>query len=125
MKEKVELLCSEIKESIAKAKTVNELNNLKVEYMGKKGIITELQSGIKDATDKKAKTETSISKLSKIYTPTVLVLAILVAVFLPIFSKVTYSESIYRALTFLVIACPCAIAISIPLSYPLCAVSRH
>ncbi len=53
MKEKVELLCSEIKESIAKAKTVNELNNLKVEYMGKKGIITELQSGIKDATDKK------------------------------------------------------------------------
>ena len=53
MKEKVELLCSVIKESIAKAKTVNELNNLKVEYMGKKGIITELQSGIKDATDKK------------------------------------------------------------------------
>lgn len=53
MKEKVELLCSEIKESISKAKTVNELNNLKVEYMGKKGIITELQSGIKDATDKK------------------------------------------------------------------------
>ncbi len=53
MKEKVELLCSEIKESIAKAKTVNELNNLKVEYMGKKGIITELQSGIKDAADKK------------------------------------------------------------------------
>lgn len=53
MKEKVELLCSKIKESIAKAKTVNELNNLKVEYMGKKGIITELQSGIKDATDKK------------------------------------------------------------------------
>lgn len=53
MKEKVELICSEIIKSIDTAKTINELNDLKVKYMGKKGIITELQSGIKDATDKK------------------------------------------------------------------------
>lgn len=69
------------------------------------------------ATDKKAKTETTISKISKVYTPIVLILALIVAIFLPIISSVTYSQSIYRALTFLVISCPCAIAISIPLSY--------
>ena len=69
------------------------------------------------ATDKKAKTETTISKISKVYTPIVLILALIVAIFLPLISSVTYSQSIYRALTFLVISCPCAIAISIPLSY--------
>ena len=72
---------------------------------------------LENATDKKAKTETTISKISKIYTPVVLLLALIVGVFLPIISSVTYSQSIYRALTFLVISCPCAIAISVPLSY--------
>ncbi len=69
------------------------------------------------ATDKKAKTETTISKISKVYTPIILILALIVAIFLPLISNVTYSQSIYRALTFLVISCPCAIAISVPLSY--------
>ena len=56
--------------------------------------------------------------MARIYTPTVFVLAILVAVFMPvIFNNITYSESIYKALTFLVISCPCSIAISVPLSY--------
>ena len=72
---------------------------------------------LEDATDKKTKTETFISKASKIYTPAVLLLAVLVAVFLPVFFRVNLSDSIYRALTFLVISCPCAIAISVPLSY--------
>ena len=53
MKEKVEILCTEIKEKISSVSNIKELNDLKVEYMGKKGIITELQSGIKEATDKK------------------------------------------------------------------------
>lgn len=70
-----------------------------------------------EATDKKTKTETFVSRASKIYTPIVLLLALLVAVFLPLISNITYNKSIYRALTFLVISCPCAIAISIPLSY--------
>ena len=73
---------------------------------------------VESATDRKAKTETFVSKAAKIYTPVVLGLAILVAAFLPlIFTNVTYSESIYKALIFLVIACPCSIAISVPLSY--------
>lgn len=69
------------------------------------------------ATDKKTKTETLVSKISKIYTPSVIIMAVLIMIFLPIFTEVTIKESIYRGLTFLVISCPCAIAISIPLSY--------
>jgi len=72
---------------------------------------------VENATDNKAKTETFVSKTAKIYTPTVLLLAIIVAIILPFFTNLTYSESIYRALIFLVISCPCAIAISVPLSY--------
>lgn len=73
---------------------------------------------VENATDKKAKTETFVAKAAKIYTPVVLGLAIAVATFMPLVIKgVTYSESIYRALIFLVISCPCAIAISVPLSY--------
>ena len=53
MKERIETLCSEIIEKIDKVNNLKELNDLKVEYMGKKGIITELQSGIKEASDKK------------------------------------------------------------------------
>ena len=69
------------------------------------------------ATTKKTKTETLVSKISKIYTPSVIIMAILITIFLPIFTDATIKESIYRGLTFLVISCPCAIAISIPLSY--------
>lgn len=71
---------------------------------------------LESATDKKTKTETTISKISKIYTPTVIILAILIAILLPL-ANIPLKDSIYRGLTFLVISCPCAIAISIPLSY--------
>ena len=70
------------------------------------------------ATDRKAKTENFVSKMARIYTPIVLGLAAIVAIFMPIvFNDVTYAQSIYRALIFLVISCPCSIAISVPLSY--------
>lgn len=75
---------------------------------------------VENATDKKAKTETFVNKAAKIYTPIVLALAALVAIFLPLISNIPYGTengSIYRALIFLVISCPCAIAISVPLCY--------
>ena len=72
---------------------------------------------VETATDRKAKTETFVSKAARIYTPTVLILAILTVIFLPIIFDVAVSDSLYRALVFLVISCPCAIAISVPLSY--------
>lgn len=70
-----------------------------------------------NATDRKAKTENTVAKIAKVYVPVVMVLAIVVAVFLPLVSNLTYIQSIYRGLIFLVISCPCAIAISVPLSY--------
>ena len=71
---------------------------------------------LESATDKKTKTETMVAKFSKIYTPVIIILSILVIFVLPMFG-ISFKESIYRALTFLVISCPCAIAISVPLSY--------
>ncbi len=80
--------------------------------------VSQILNLVENATDKKAKTETFVAKVAKIYTPIVIFLAILVAIGMPIiFSKVNYSESIYKALIFLVISCPCSIAISVPLSY--------
>ena len=70
-----------------------------------------------NATNNKAKTETFVSRIASYYTPIVLIIAVIIGVFLPLVSHVSYSDSIYRALTFLVISCPCAIAISVPLSY--------
>ena len=78
--------------------------------------VSKILEMLESATDKKTKTETIVSKGSKIYTPVVLVLSILVIIVLPLFG-VNLSSSIYRGLTFLVISCPCAIAISVPLSY--------
>ena len=80
--------------------------------------VSQILNLVENATDKKAKTETFVAKTAKIYTPIVLGLALLVAVFMPLVVKgTTYTESIYKALIFLVISCPCSIAISVPLSY--------
>lgn len=79
--------------------------------------VSKILSLIDDATDRKAKTETFVSASAKIYTPIVLILAILTVIFLPLLSDVSVKDAIYRALVFLVISCPCAIAISVPLSY--------
>ena len=78
--------------------------------------VSKILEMLESATDNKTKTETIVSKGSKIYTPVVLVLSIFVMIVLPLFG-VNLSSSIYRGLTFLVISCPCAIAISVPLSY--------
>lgn len=69
---------------------------------------------VETATDKKAKTENFVSKAAKIYTPIVMLLALMVIIFMPIlFNK----SGIHEALVFLVISCPCSIAISVPLSF--------
>lgn len=79
--------------------------------------VSKILDLLERATDKKTKTETSVAKVSKIYTPIIIILAILVTILLPLVFKVSLKTSLYRSLTFLVISCPCAIAISVPLSY--------
>ena len=96
----------------------NGLIEVKVEQTYENSTVSQILNLVENATDKKAKTETFVSKAAKIYTPVVMGLALLVAIFMPlIIVGVTYKESIYKALIFLVISCPCSIAISVPLSY--------
>ena len=97
---------------------VNGLIEVKVEQTYENGTVSQILNLVENATDKKAKTETFVSKAAKIYTPVIIGLALLVAIFMPlVVANVTYKESIYKALIFLVISCPCSIAISVPLSY--------
>ena len=97
---------------------VQGLLEIKVEKNYENSTVNQILNLVENATDKKARTETFVAKAAKIYTPIVLGLAILVGIFMPIlFKNVTYSESVYKALIFLVISCPCSIAISVPLSY--------
>ena len=96
---------------------VKGLLEIKVTNVYESSTVAKILSLTESATDRKAKIETFVTKAAKIYTPTVLFLAILVALTFPILFNISFSDSIYRALVFLVISCPCAIAISVPLSY--------
>lgn len=94
------------------------LIEIKVDKTYENSTVSQILNLVENATDKKAKTETMVSRLAKIYTPIVMGLAVLVAIFMPMLIQgVSYTASLYKALTFLVIACPCSIAISVPLSY--------
>ena len=72
---------------------------------------------VENANEKKSKTEAFITKFSHFYTPIVVSLALLLAIIPPIFNLTTFSESVYRALIFLVISCPCALVISVPMAF--------
>lgn len=72
---------------------------------------------VENASDKKGKTENFISRFARYYTPVVVFAAIALAILPPLITGQAFSTWIYRALTFLVISCPCALVISIPLSF--------
>lgn len=73
---------------------------------------------VENAASKKSKSENFITSFARWYTPTVVILAVLLAFLPPIFvTGAVFSDWLYRALTFLVISCPCALIISVPLSY--------
>ncbi|MCQ2554741.1 MAG: cadmium-translocating P-type ATPase [Clostridia bacterium] len=77
---------------------------------------------VEDASSRKAKSEEFISKFARVYTPAVCVSALLLALLPPVIMLATGNDPswmtwVYRALTFLVISCPCALVISIPLSF--------
>lgn len=91
----------------------------------KNSAVAKILELVENSTAKKAKPEKFISKFAKYYTPAVVVAAILVAALVPTiicavngaFVWVTYKDWIYKALSFLVISCPCALVISVPLAY--------
>ena len=72
---------------------------------------------VENASDKKGKMENFITRFARYYTPVVVFAALALAILPPLVTGQTFSTWIYRALTFLVISCPCALVISIPLSF--------
>lgn len=72
---------------------------------------------VENASENKSRSENFITKFAQYYTPTVVIVALLLAFILPLLQLGTFSEYIYRALVFLVVSCPCALVISIPLSF--------
>lgn len=96
---------------------MGDMIKIKATSLFENSTVSKILEMLEEASDKKAKTETMVNKMSKVYTPIVLILSILIIFALPLIFNISFSESIYRGLTFLVISCPCAIAISVPLSY--------
>lgn len=95
---------------------MGDIFEMKVSCLYENSTVSRILELVENATDRKAKTETFVSKAAKVYTPVILILSILTAFILPLFG-LSVSDAIYRALVFLVVSCPCAIAISVPLSY--------
>lgn len=79
--------------------------------------IAQLVSLVQEASKKKSKVEKLITSFAKIYTPSVFVLALLVAILPPLFGLGEWKEWIYRSLVVLMVSCPCALVLSVPLGY--------
>ena len=91
---------------------------IKVEKEFGESTVSKILDLVENASNKKSKSENFITKFAKIYTPTVVGIAILLAIIPPFLLKWgSFSEWLERALTFLVVSCPCALVISIPLGF--------
>lgn len=94
---------------------------IKVTKPFEESTVSKILALVESSTANKAKSEEFITKFARIYTPIVVIAAVLLAVLPPIFIGIgdfaVWKEWIYRAMTFLVISCPCALVISVPLSY--------
>ena len=94
-----------------------DILEIKVTNTYENSTVASILNLVENASDKKTKTEKFVSKFASIYTPIIIILAILVLITFPPLLDISFREALYKSLTFLVISCPCAIAISIPLSY--------
>lgn len=101
------------KEVLAGSINVGSAIYLEVIREEKDSAVSKIIELVNNASKNKSKTEKYISKFCKIYTPVV----ILIAILLPFILNVELKEAVYRALNFLVISCPCALVISIPLGF--------
>lgn len=95
----------------------NGLLTIKVEKNFKESTVSKILDLIENAGNKKAQSENFITKFAKYYTPIVTLSALFIATIPPLLLNENFSNWIYRALVFLVISCPCALVISVPLSF--------
>lgn len=99
---------------------INDNGVLKVKVNKEYGesTVARILELVENASNKKAPTEKFITKFSKVYTPIVVCIAIVVALVPPVLIKdATFAEWIYKALSLLVVSCPCALVVSIPLGF--------
>lgn len=90
---------------------------IKVTKLFEESTVSKILNLVENASAKKAQAEKFITKFAKIYTPVVVILALIIAVIPPLILNTSFIVWVKRALTFLVISCPCALVISIPLSF--------
>ena len=96
----------------------NGLIEIQVAKVFSESTVSKILYLMENAGSKKSKTENFITKFAKYYTPAVVITALIVAIFPPLLIQgATFSDWIYRALIFLVVSCPCALVISIPLGF--------
>ena len=96
---------------------LNGLLKIKTTKNFSNSTVSKILDLVENASSRKSKSENFISKFAKYYTPIVVIIALLLATAVPFFTDKNYSSWIYRALSFLVVSCPCALVISIPLSF--------
>ena len=98
---------------------INEESPLKVQVTKKysKSTVNKILNLVENASNKKSKSENFISKFSKYYTPIVVIIAVLLVIIPTLILNQPFIKWFYRGLSFLVVSCPCALVISIPLSF--------
>ncbi len=96
---------------------LNGLIKIKVTKEFGESTVSKILNLVENASSKKSHSENFITKFAKYYTPTVVIIAVMIAIGVPLIIKDSFSTWLYRALSFLVVSCPCALVISIPLSF--------
>lgn len=95
----------------------NAAVEVRVEKLFKDSTASKILDMVENAAEKKAPTERFITKFARYYTPAVVVFALILAFGVPLFTGFDFGQWIYRALVFLVVSCPCALVVSIPLGF--------
>ena len=97
---------------------LNGMIKIKVTKEYGESTVSKILDLVENASSKKSKSENFITKFARYYTPIVVIIALILAIIPPlIIPNATFSDWVYRALSFLVVSCPCALVISIPLSF--------
>ncbi len=107
------------KDSEVKSGCINLTGTMEIEVTKPAGESTaaKIMELVETSSSSKAKTENFITRFARYYTPCVVIGAVLLAVLPPLLTGGNWSDWIYRALTFLIVSCPCALVISVPLSF--------
>ena len=115
--ESIPRLVSVGEEILAGCINTNALVKVRVTKVAGESTVARILELVENASSKKAQTEKFITKFARVYTPIVVLLAVLIAIIPPFVFQANFSTWLYRALSFLVVSCPCALVVSIPLGF--------